>query len=43
MTLLATVPDGSCAEYFFAGSLQGDTNGCLCADVMPQLQNGILK
>ncbi|WP_456154362.1 NucA/NucB deoxyribonuclease domain-containing protein [Streptomyces lydicus] len=41
MTLPATVPDGSCDEYPFAGSYQGGTNGGLCADVVPLLENGV--
>jgi hypothetical protein len=35
------VPDDSCDEYPFAATLQGGTNGGLCADVIPQLQNGV--
>ncbi len=37
----ATVPDDSCDEYPFAATYQGGTNGGLCADVIPLLQNGV--
>ncbi|GHA73942.1 hypothetical protein GCM10010345_90800 [Streptomyces canarius] len=39
--LPATVPDDSCDEYPFAGSYQGGSNGALCADIIPLLQNGV--
>ncbi|MEU9281456.1 hypothetical protein AB0D87_42120 [Streptomyces sp. NPDC048342] len=41
VTLPANVPDDSCDEYPFAASYQGGTNGALCADVVPLLQNGV--
>lgn len=41
VTLPANVPDDSCDEYPFAASIQGGTNGALCADVVPLLQNGV--
>ncbi|WP_405987931.1 hypothetical protein [Streptomyces sp. NBC_00986] len=41
VTLPDIVPDDSCDEYPFAATHQGGTNGGLCADVIPQLQNGV--
>jgi hypothetical protein len=34
------VPDDSCDEYPFAATYQGGTNGGLCADIIPQLEDG---
>lgn len=36
----SVVPDDSCDEYPFAATTQGGTNGGLCADVFPLLENG---
>ncbi|GAB6898021.1 hypothetical protein JCM9957A_11110 [Kineosporia succinea] len=38
--LLANVPDDSCDEYPFAATHEGGSNGGLCADIVPLLQNG---
>ncbi|MFD8913445.1 hypothetical protein [Streptomyces sp. NPDC059575] len=34
------VPNDSCDEYPFASSYEGGTNGALCADIVPLLENG---
>ncbi|MDW4901327.1 hypothetical protein RB625_23220 [Streptomyces californicus] len=34
------VPNDSCDEFPFAGSLEGGTNGALCADILPLYENG---
>ncbi len=35
------VVNDSCDEYPFAATHEGGRNGALCADVIPQLENGI--
>ncbi|MFD8726327.1 hypothetical protein ACFV2H_52695 [Streptomyces sp. NPDC059629] len=39
----SAVTDDSCDEYPFAGTLQGGKNGGLCANIIPQLENGTWK
>ncbi|GHH27110.1 hypothetical protein GCM10018780_81390 [Streptomyces lanatus] len=34
------VPTDSCDEYPFAGTYEGGTNGALCAEIVPLLENG---
>ncbi|MEW1867852.1 hypothetical protein AB0420_06620 [Streptomyces caelestis] len=34
------VPGDTCDEFPFAGSLEGGTNGALCADIIPRYEDG---
>lgn len=35
------VPTDSCDEYPFAATYEGGTNGALCAEIVPQLKDGV--
>ncbi|MEU3036528.1 NucA/NucB deoxyribonuclease domain-containing protein [Streptomyces griseoaurantiacus] len=40
---IPAVVDDSCDEYPFASTYQGGTDGGLCAEIVPQLENGTWK